>query len=217
MSGELSAETVEAEHLRAFGPQLGPLFHALYGEVVWLHAKWQEFCHLFAHSEDRVELLNDAAPHFFRIIQDMLWQDVALSIARLTDPPKQNLTLLALPKEIEDPSLADEIRALVKKAEASSVFARTWRNKHFAHRDLSIATGASASPLPEVTQRQIEDALASIRDVMSRMYSAYVRANVDIRFEPLIAHGDARDLVYHLKESLRMERGYRDYGELQQA
>lgn len=100
MAENKTAEQVRNEHLQVLGPTLGPLYHALYNEVTWLHAKWKQYRLLFAESQERVDLLNDVAGFFFLLIQDVLWEDIILHIARLTDPPqsvgKDNLTLLRL-------------------------------------------------------------------------------------------------------------------------
>jgi hypothetical protein len=58
-----SAEEVEQEHLQAMGSTLGPLYHAVYNDVVWLHAKWQQFRKLF-DSPENVDLLNHVAGFF---------------------------------------------------------------------------------------------------------------------------------------------------------
>ena len=90
-------EEARTEHIRVMGEELGSLYDALWQEVAGLHGKWSEYAALFGTRESRVDLLNQAAPYFFRIVQDSLWEDVLLHIARLTDPPKSagksNLTV----------------------------------------------------------------------------------------------------------------------------
>ncbi|WP_408068516.1 AbiU2 domain-containing protein [Vineibacter terrae] len=54
---------------------------------LWLHVKWEEYVELYGKRQSRVDLLNEAAPLFFRIVQDALWADTLLHIARLTDEP----------------------------------------------------------------------------------------------------------------------------------
>ena len=106
------------------GPVLGPLFHALYDEVTWLHAKWKQYRILFAESPERIELLNGIAGFFFRVIQDVLWEDVVLHIARLTDPSrsfgKDNLTLLRLAGTVQEPALSLEVANLVETGDVRS-------------------------------------------------------------------------------------------------
>ena len=70
------------------GPRLGPVYNALWNEVAWLHAKLHEYKQLYGEKPARLELLNRAAGLFFRIVQDTLWEDTLLYLARLTDPPR---------------------------------------------------------------------------------------------------------------------------------
>ncbi|MHB1417651.1 MAG: AbiU2 domain-containing protein, partial [Chloroflexota bacterium] len=131
-----------------------------------------------------------------------------LHIARLTDPPKQgqfdNLSLLRLPEEIEDSALEQEVRYLVGVARDRSQFAREWRNKHIAHRDLRLALDAEAEPLPGVSRQQVEEALASIAVVMNVVHAHFLGA--EVAFRHFVAHGDGDALVYWLQSALRSER-----------
>ena len=65
-----SAEQVREKHLRNMGPELGPIYHALWNEVAWLHTKWNQYRQLYAHSPERVTFLNGVASHFFGVVQD---------------------------------------------------------------------------------------------------------------------------------------------------
>lgn len=178
MSDLNPAHELEQRHLKVFGPDLGPIYHGLHNDVIWLHAKWLEYRKLFAHSERRVELLNRSAGFFFGVVQDVLWHDILLHIARLTDPPKQNrfenLSLTRLPEMVPDVCLANELRGLLETALQLSEFAREWRNKHIAHRDLEHALTTHASPLPGVSRAQLEEVLRGFRAVMNRVHLAYL-------------------------------------------
>jgi AbiU2 len=106
---EESAEQVRERHVRDMGPQLGDVYHLLWKEVPWLHAKWNQYRQLYAHSRERVEFLNKVGGHFFGIVQHTLRDDILLHLARLTDPPKSNrLTLQRLPKLAPEPALRKE-------------------------------------------------------------------------------------------------------------
>jgi hypothetical protein len=83
-----SPEEVLEHYKLAMGPGLGPAFHRLWNDCVWLHLKWCEYRSVFGSSEARVDLLNTTARGFFGIVQDVLWQDVVLHICRFTDPAK---------------------------------------------------------------------------------------------------------------------------------
>jgi hypothetical protein len=212
MARHQSAEEVEKEYLLAFGPALGRLYHTLRNEVVWLHAKWLEYRKLYAKSEKRIDLLNGTAGSFFRIVQDVLWEDILLHIARLTDPPQQrnfeNLSLLRLPDAIEDHALADELRELVMVAKAKAKFARQWRNRRLAHRDLALALGSKASPLPGASRQSVEEILASFREVMNRLHVRYLHS--EVAFDHFLTHDDADALVHHLAVAVRYDERQRE-------
>ncbi|WP_407690639.1 AbiU2 domain-containing protein [Rhodocyclus tenuis] len=69
------------------GGEIGKVYSALWQEVAWINKKWNQYVELFGTSPERIELLNRAAPSFFRTFQDSLLDDVLLHLARLTDPP----------------------------------------------------------------------------------------------------------------------------------
>jgi hypothetical protein len=81
-----SEPEIKQYYIERMGTQLGTFFYALWQEVAWLYIKWQEYIELFGKKPSRVDLLNNAAPLFFRIVQDALWYDILMHIARLTDP-----------------------------------------------------------------------------------------------------------------------------------
>ena len=95
-----TAEEIQQENVAAMGDSSGVQFSELRQELVRIHIKWAEFVDLFGAEKERVELLNQAAPLFFLITQDALWESSVLHIARLTDPSnsmgqkdKSNLTI----------------------------------------------------------------------------------------------------------------------------
>lgn len=172
MGFEETADQVRDRHLTKLGPKVGPVFHALWKDVVWLQVKWQEYRHLFG-TPGRVDLANSAAGLFFRIVQDSLWQETLLHLSRLTDPPrssgKTNLTLKVLPELIDDPVLRSDVSGLVNQAGNATMFARDWRNRHISHRDLDLAMDRCAEPLLPASRKQVSDAVLAIRAVLKHL------------------------------------------------
>jgi hypothetical protein len=202
MAQSKTAQQVRDEHLSVLGQDLGSLYHALYNEVTWLHAKWNQYRILFAESPARIELLNDVAGFFFRVIQDVLWEDIVLHLARLTDPPqsvgKDNLTLLRLAEAVKEPALSLEVKNLAEQAKAAADFARVWRNRHLAHRDLALAVDDRATPLPGISREKIDRALAGAGAVLNKIESHFWQSEVAFAqfIQPL---GDAESLAYYLQ------------------
>ena len=87
--GHRTAEEAKQDYVSAMGEALGTLYPALCQEVALLFVVWQEYIELYGSKPSRVDLLNEAAPLFFRITQDSVWEGTILHIARLTDPPNQ--------------------------------------------------------------------------------------------------------------------------------
>lgn len=208
MGRSLTAKEVELKHLKDFGPCLGPLFHAVYNEVAWIHAKWNQYCYLYARSEERRQLLKDTAPFFFRVVRDALVDDVILHLARLTDPPEigrsKNLTLLRLPEAVTDCELRQQVHDHVEEVKEQTRIVRSWRNKKLAHKDLFLALkDPRVEPLPDITIESVEKALDSVRqtlNLLSRNYTGGVTA-----FERFVTSHDAAALISYLSLGYRTE------------
>jgi hypothetical protein len=74
MSRHMSADEFRNASIRDMGEDLGAVYLALYSELAWLHAKWNQYRRLYARSTARLELLNQDAPRFFRTLQLTLLQ-----------------------------------------------------------------------------------------------------------------------------------------------
>ena len=78
--------------------------------------------------------------YFFYIIQKGLYENVIMSITRITDPVismgKRNLTLKTLPLLIKDDNLKKEVELQIEwHIDPAIVFAKELRNKRFGHED----------------------------------------------------------------------------------
>ena len=73
-----SSDEAKAHHILRMGKDLGTIYDALWQEVASVHSKWSEFVVVFGTKESRIKLLNKAAPSFFRLVQDSLWENVLL-------------------------------------------------------------------------------------------------------------------------------------------
>jgi hypothetical protein len=205
-----SAAEAKQQNSAAMGDALGVQYTHLWQEVAQLNITWAEFIELFGTKTSRVELMNRSAGNFFRMVQDSLWEGLMLHLARLTDRSlslgKTNLTLHNLPALIPDAKLKDEVEALCKEATDKTQFARDWRNRHIAHRDLDLALGTTAKPLPAVEVKQVNEALECISKILNRIALPYMNSTTSF------AHGvhlhGAVELLYLLDDghTLQAER-----------
>ena len=207
MSRESSAEQVLEEHLERMGPDLGPIYNSLWNECAWMHVRWQEYQELYGKGAERVELLNRVGASFFRITQDAIWEGILLQMCALTDAPetfgKPNLSILALPPLIKDEPFRAEIKPLVEAARESTEFARDWRNRRIAHRDLDLVLGKSARPLAEASRIKVSDAIQKLSEVLRRMSLFYLDSDLVFGMIPITRGGG--DLLHVLRDGLHLE------------
>ena len=200
-------EETESEYIALMGEDLGKVFHELEREVAWLHTKWGEYLELFGTKPSRIELVNKAAPLFFGVIQDVLWEDVILHIARLTDEPrtfdKENLTIKMLPEYIDDPQLNASLYKLIKSSKKAVKFCRDWRNRLYAHRDLQLAVESGANQLKPASRKKVKDALTSIVNVLNAVTIHY--QDSETSFDIPTGSGGAVSLLYVIDDGLRAD------------
>src|SRR4249920_2361782 len=180
MSADRTSDEAKLRYVELMGDELGTLFHALRNELAWLYAKWSEYVELFGAKPSRIDLVNKAAGFFFRVVQDSLWEDSLLHVARLTDPPssagKDNLTIRRLPDLIRDASAKEHVRTLIDAAVGKADFCRDWRNRHIAHKDLKLALQKGAEPLKPASRAKVKEALDSLSDVLNAVSLHYDRS-----------------------------------------
>ena len=204
MSGVKSAEESRLELIAAMGQELGELFDALSSELTWIHWQWHQFRVLFGTKESTIELLNEAAPVFFRAVQDVFFEETVLAIARIVDPPatagKANLSVTRLPALIADPATASACANLVAAARKAAEFAIDWRHRHIAHRDLSLALGDPVAPLQPASRQSVEQALDALRKVLNHVHGAMM--DTTTLYDHSSRVGDAEQLLGVLRDGL---------------
>ena len=201
---ERTAEEALEDDLSRLGPRLGPVFHGLWNDIAWLHIKWREYREMFGATPERIELLNSAARLFFGIVQDMLWEDTLLHLSRLTDPPKSkgrlNLTVQALPGQIGDQLLRDEVSGLVVRAVEATKFARDWRNRRISHRDLDLALNNGAKPLAPASRKEVSEAVSAVHEVLNRISERLLQRT--LADDVISRGGDAVELMFVIRDGL---------------
>lgn len=207
MAENKNAEEVRQEHIEKLGPGLGKIYNSLWNELAWLHIKWNEYRELYGTSPKRINLLNSAAPLFFRIVQDNLWEEVLLSLTRLTDPPKSrgkgNLTINAIPELIQEDLFRETLIRLTSEATQKAEFARDWRNRHIAHRDVKIALGDEIKPLSPASRQKIGEAIKALDEIMNAVSQKYF--NSTIMFDVIQPSEGAVSLLYIIRDGLNAE------------
>lgn len=204
-----TADDAEKERIDAMGPELGRFYSLLVNECYVLHLQWAEFKELFGTSPERIDVLNQTAPDFFWMVQDRLWEASLLHIARLTDAVstfgkkgKENVTLLALPPLV-DPSILTTVKTLVDAAQHECEFARDWRNRRIAHRDLELAQKRSAAPLASASVACVKISLEAIANALNAVELHYLGATV--AFDWIESARGATALLHYLEQGIEAE------------
>jgi hypothetical protein len=206
MGSHSTADEVKQKHIEKLGHALGSLYHELWNELAWLYMKWEDYVVLFGTKPTRIGLLNKSAPVFFKIVQDSLWEDVLLHIARLTDPPKssgkKNRTIQCLPSLVDE-SIRVTVSEQISNAIEKASFCRDWRNRHIAHRDLNLAMDEHAESLKQASRAKVIESLESISKVLNVISEFYMKSIVV--FDSIAGPGGALDLLYVLDAGIRAD------------
>ena len=208
MASYSTSDEVLAEQIAALGRSAGTIYNEVWNELGLIHLKWSQFAELFAKGEVRIDLMNRSAPTFFRVISDIMWEDLLLHMARLTDPvgsgSRRNLSVRALQESLSDDQLRDRIEPLIQGAELKCGFARDWRNRHIAHRDFDLAVREGARPLEAAGLQSVREGLAALAAVFQAIQRSVFGS--DIRFEPFLHSGGAVDLLYVIYEGVEADK-----------
>ena len=197
----------KATNIRIMGNELGSLYSELWQQLVWLHMKWAEYRELFGSKQSRITLLNEAAPFFFYVIQDVMWNDILLHICKLTDPPnsagKSNLSVTRLPAAINDNVTSTEVQKLCDAAQTATGFCRDWRNRRISHLDLDLALGQPAQPLSPASRDDVTKALASLTQILDAVSIHYQNSTTAFSLTNTIR--GAKSLLYVMDDGIKAE------------
>ena len=209
MNREITAEESRQECIRVMGDSLGELYHYLWQELVWLYSKWLEFVELYGSKPSRIDLMNETAPYFFRIVQDVLLEDVILGISRITDSPKSlgkdNLTIYKIPDLITDEKFKKKLSNLNEDVRQETSFCRDWRNRRLAHNDFLLTTNRETKELEFASHEKIKKALLSISKVLNEISLKYFRSTTAFEFNGGTL-GNAVSLLYVIYDGLKANK-----------
>jgi hypothetical protein len=205
MAIEKSEDQLREEKMAQMGSELGDLHSLLWKDLTWLHFEWDQYSVLFGKDPSRIDVMNKAAPRFFWSLDRVLWQDILLSLSRLADPPgtggQQNLTFLRLLRAIPSDGPRKEVETAITEYEDAVRFARDWRHKLYAHRELFHASDPDVHPLRHASRESVINALraaAKVMNVVEKHYQGSTTA-YEMAHEPI---GSGYDLLYYLDRGL---------------
>lgn len=185
------------------------IFEELQNEITWLHGRWMIYRQLFGHSPKRIDLLNKCASVCFGIIQNVLKDEVQLSLCKLTDPThigkQDNLSLKILQERVEilgDQILIASSSKLINEICDKCKPFRTHRHKRLAHFDFKTSMKGDFKLLPGISRQMINEVLTIIQKYMNTIEIHYCKH--ETHYEPFLDH-DGDELVAFLKYGVLFE------------
>ena len=207
------ALTVDTTEQQFPGP-LRDIFIELKSAVIWLHGHWIVYRQLYGKSPERVDLLNESAGTFFRLLQSILLHDTVLAIARLTDRSesfgRENLVLGQLLEKLDSnshPELMERLRERLGIITTRCEIFRKKRNREVAHSDLMTALKVDAES-PGVSRQMVEDALSAIRDYMNEFEMYFSESST--AYEHFSMNSDGEALIWQLKRAADYRDGVKE-------
>lgn len=202
-----SSDDLLQKYRTQMGHEFGTVYHSLYNELIGLTFRWNEFEILYS-KQSRVDLLNQVAPFFSFIVQRTLWENIILSIAKLTEKAKKgedrSITLHLLFEYIDDREFLKALKPLKKQIINSSKFSRDLRNQWIAHKDFSQVIGKNGITLQWPSANMIKEFLQASYELMNAIEFRYLTSTTGY---DLAAHsGGALSLLHKIEAGLRMDQ-----------
>ena len=209
-----TTDDLRARYIKQMGEELGNVYFCLWQEVAGLYLKWNQYVMLYGADPSSIGLLNKSAPAFFRIVQDGLWENIMLHIARLTDPPctgkYKNLTVKRLPELVkENCHLRNKIELLICTANNATKFCREWRDKRYAHLDLDLILKNTSPALPDATRAKTRCAIEALAKILDAVSAHFLDSST--RFDMLSPPGGGEVLLKILEDSIKARENVHNY------
>lgn len=161
-----------------------------------------EFKVLFENNKEQLDLLNNTAPFFFLKLYDFYWNELIMSISRLTDRSVQrkhkNLSIYILEDFSTDlpPDKRYKLRTNLEGITKEVQLVRQYRHKFISHRDID-----AIKVLPENREtlyvQKVEEIFSLIEDSINIFYR--LNENTYVDHKPALVVYGAQTLLYYLQ------------------
>jgi hypothetical protein len=187
-------------------------------ELMLLNTKWNDFKLLFCKSDANVRRLHNVAELFFRIVREVMADDIILGICRITDSAtssvkgvqRANLTLRRIESLLPrtDTAKLRNIRNRLSAADVACKPFREHRNRRVGHFDLDTRIKRAGNLLPDIGIKKTDRALRSIGGFLNAVAKYY---GEDVRsYQHGIAGPDAREMLDFIRRANRLEAYFED-------
>ena len=154
-----------------------------------------------------VALLNRTAPAFCILVEEVLVNNIILSIARLTDQPQigqhENLTLSRLVLELSEqkyPELRAQLDEKCKRIEEMSNPVRLYRHKLLAHADKAECLKANTNLGDEIFISLIRELIKEIGDFLNTFDYEFTKSETSYD-EPISTYEGVTDFIAYLQKN----------------
>jgi len=179
-------------------------------DLQWTYGRWILHGQLFRHSERRIDFLNEVASTCFYMLEVTLFDDVILSISRLTDPAKSGvnarLSLASIQALLEKNGkriLAEECKLHLDSLIQDCKPIRDMRDSTIAHTNRDMAIGISKTKHSPVTQALVTKSLDDIGEYFNLIQRHYDESETGYR--DFILSSDGEQLMATLRGGMRYE------------
>ena len=193
-------------------------------KLLVLYLKWNFFKTLYCTSDASVQLLDEAAPSFFRVCAEIMTDDIILSICALTDPAsarvqgmnRYNLTVRYLKTIIpkSDSELTQRVDDTLKNANKCWEAFRLHRNRRVGHYDFETILKKSGPIVPNLEIKETDAALKFIAYVLNNI-ERYYKGSETTYDGGIIVTGGAKELLefIQMKNDLEKYINHKEFGE----
>jgi len=195
--------------------EVAEIHDVLSRELSVLYTKWNDFKLLFCTSNESVKLLDSAASFFFQICQEVMSDDIVITVCRLTDSAttqvggitKNNLTVAHLISIIPEAAggLKKTLESMAKSAAVSWSKFRNHRNTRIGHCDLHTKLKRAEPALPGIKTSEVGLALQNISQLLNAIERHYDRKEFPFE-DGIYGAGNGSDLLKFIKRKEELER-----------
>lgn len=195
--------------------ELRDALYAIVNELNGLFLWWKVSKELFWNSPWRAAFLDSVSKNTFSIFEGVLMDNIVLTFAKLTDPPKssgiENLSFERICTMVErkDKQLSEELGASLEKIKKYCKCARDHRHKRLAHFDYKVQMDLDFLP-----RYPVHDFVRAMEEI--NRFIVLAAGSVDkfrFEFEPETWDSITDGFVECLKQGMRY-RELRDAGKI---
>jgi hypothetical protein len=194
---------------------LAEVHEAISRELHYLYTKWNYYKRLFGTDDETVGLLSRTADFFFLIYDQLLRDDIIITVCRLTDPAssmargqrRDNLTIAQLVALIpaSEQSLLRSLEAEIADLTTHSATLREHRNRRIGHYDLETRVRRANSRLPGIGFNDVDAVLENLSNILNAIERHYDQ-NAQNYSVGIYGSGNVEDLIEFMQRSEELER-----------